>query len=87
MQLANQRCAVLHIDKSLVAVFVSLMSDCGHKQQVRNVKTFLCWLAELLECGLLAGSFVPLPVIRELRDLTRDRIRLVQDRTLSGAAV
>jgi transposase len=36
------------------------------------------WLCELLECGLLRGSFVPPPVIRELRDLTRYRKRLIQ---------
>jgi transposase len=29
------------------------------------------WLCELLECGLLRGSFVPPPQIRELRDLVR----------------
>ena len=39
------------------------------------------WLAQLLECGLLRSSFVPPPEIRELRDLTRYRKRLVQDRT------
>lgn len=36
------------------------------------------WLAELLEHGLLRGSFVPPPAIRQLRDLTRYRKRLVQ---------
>ena len=36
------------------------------------------WLCELLECGLLRGSFVPPPAIRELRDLTRYRKRLIQ---------
>lgn len=36
------------------------------------------WLAELLEHGLLRGSFVPPPQIRELRDLTRYRKRLIQ---------
>jgi transposase len=36
------------------------------------------WLAELLECGLLGGSFVPPPAIRQLRDLTRYRKRLIQ---------
>lgn len=36
------------------------------------------WLAELLEHGLLRGSFVPPEPIRELRDLTRYRKRLVQ---------
>jgi hypothetical protein len=34
----------------------------------------------LLECGLLRGSFVPPPVIARLRDLTRYRTKLVQDR-------
>jgi transposase len=36
------------------------------------------WLCALLECGLLRGSFVPPPAIRELRDLVRYRKRLIQ---------
>jgi transposase len=39
------------------------------------------WLCELLEHGLLRGSFVPPPAIRELRDLTRYRKRLIQTHT------
>ena len=39
------------------------------------------WLAELLEHGLLRGSFVPPLAIRELRDLTRYRKRLIQAHT------
>jgi len=39
------------------------------------------WLAELLEHGLLRGSFVPPQAIRELRDLTRYRKRLIQTHT------
>jgi transposase len=39
------------------------------------------WLAELLECGLLRGSFVPPAAIRELRDLCRYRKRLIQTHT------
>jgi transposase len=39
------------------------------------------WLAELLEHGLLRGSFVPPQAIRELRDLTRYRKRLIQNHT------
>jgi transposase len=39
------------------------------------------WLAELLEHGLLRGSFVPPPAIRQLRDLTRYRKRLIQTHT------
>ena len=45
------------------------------------------WLAQLLECGLLRSSFIPPPEIRELRDLTRYRKRLVQDRTREAQRV
>ena len=37
------------------------------------------WLCELLEHGLLRGSFVPPAAIRELRDLTRYRKRPLPD--------
>ena len=30
-----------------------------------------CWLAQLLECGLLRGCFVPPKAVARLRDLTR----------------
>jgi len=36
-------------------------------------------LAELLQHGLLQGSFVPSVEIRQLRDLTRNRARTVQE--------
>lgn len=49
----------------------------GRKTDVADAE----WLAELLEHGLLRGSFVPPQVIRELRDLTRYRKRLVQAHT------
>ncbi len=39
------------------------------------------WIAQLLECGLIRASFVPPPPIRELRDLTRYRKLLIQERT------
>jgi transposase len=45
------------------------------------------WFAQLLEVGLLRGSYVPPAVIRELRDLTRYRKRLIQDRTREGQRV
>ena len=38
-------------------------------------------LAQLLECGLLRGSFVPPAEIRDLRDLTRLRKTLVPERS------
>ena len=49
----------------------------GRKTDVADA----AWLAELLEHGLLRGSFVPPAPIRELRDLTRYRKRLVQAHT------
>ena len=39
------------------------------------------WLARLTEMGLLRPSFVPPKAIRDLRDYTRARTRLVQERT------
>ena len=52
-----------------------------HVKMVPGRKTDLAdaaWLAQLLEHGLLSGSFVPPAPIRELRDLTRYRKRLIQ---------
>jgi transposase len=48
----------------------------GRKTDVKDSE----WLAQLLECGLLRGSFVPPPAIRELRDLVRYRVQQVRDR-------
>lgn len=55
----------------------------GHKSDVADA----AWLAELLEHGLLRGSFVPPPAIRELRDLTRYRKRLIQAHTSEAQRV
>lgn len=49
----------------------------GRKTDVKDSE----WLAQLLEWGLLRGSFVPPPPIRELRDLTRYQHQQTQDRT------
>lgn len=48
----------------------------GRKTDARDCQ----WLAQLLECGLLGGSFVPPPEFRDLRDLTRLRKVLVRER-------
>jgi transposase len=37
-------------------------------------------IADLMQHGLLQGSFVPSPAIRQLRDLTRNRARTVQEK-------
>jgi transposase len=38
------------------------------------------WLAQLLECGLLRGSFIPPAEIAAIRDLTRYRKKLIESR-------
>ncbi len=68
----------------LEADFTSLLVNAAHITQVPGRKTDVrdCeWIAQLLEHGLLRGSFVPPPPIRDLRDLTRYRRALLQDRT------
>ena len=52
----------------------------GRKTDVTDA----AWLAQPCEVGLLRGSFVPPRLIRELRDFTRYRKRLTQDRTREG---
>jgi transposase len=49
----------------------------GRKTDVQDAQ----WIAQCLECGLLRASFVPPPPIRDLRDLTRYRKALIEDRT------
>jgi transposase len=59
----------------------------ANAQHVKNVpqrKTDMNdaeWIGRLLRCGLLRKSFVPPAEFRALRDLTRARRKLVQDRT------
>jgi len=49
----------------------------GRKTDIKDCQ----WIAELLQHGLLRGSFVPPTPIRQLRDLTRMRTSLRQDHT------
>ncbi len=49
----------------------------GRKTDVNDAE----WLAQLLQYGLLRGSFVPPAVFRALRDLTRGRAKLVDQTT------
>ena len=64
--------------------FTCLLVNAAHIKQVPGRKTDArdcAWIAELLEHGLLRGSFVPPPPLRDLRDLTRYRQTLLEDRT------
>jgi transposase len=61
--------------------FQLLLVNARHVRILPGRKTDVAdaaWLAELLEHGLLRGSFVPPAAIRQLRDLTRYRKRLIQ---------
>jgi transposase len=61
-----------------------LVCNAAHVKNVPGRKTDAvdaAWLAELLECGLLRGSFIPDEKIKAVRDITRYRKKLVQQRT------
>ncbi len=49
----------------------------GRKSDVSDAQ----WIAQLLQCGLLRGSFVPPRPVRQLRDLTRHRAQLLGEHT------
>ena len=52
----------------------------GRKSDVSDAE----WIAQLLQCGLQRGSFVPPRELRELRDLTRFRAQLSSEQTRLG---
>ena len=63
--------------------FEVLLVNAAHVKNVPGRKTDMKdsqWLCQLLECGLLRSSFVPPKPIRELRELTRYRKSLIQER-------
>jgi transposase len=75
-------------------IWFFVLEACGlvvqlvHAAQAKNLpgrpktdKLDAQWLARLTEMGLLRASFVPPQAIRDLRDYTRMRTRLVQERT------
>ena len=70
--------------------FQLLLVNARHVKILPGRKTDVAdaaWLAELLEHGLLRGSFVPPAAIRELRDLTRYRKRLIQAHAAEGQRI
>ena len=61
-----------------------LLVNARHVKNVPGRKTDVkdsAWLARLLECGLLRGSFVPPKDIAAIRELTRYRKKLIESRT------
>jgi transposase len=67
----------------LEATFTVLVVNAHHIKNVPGRKTDVKdaeWIADLLRHGLLRGSFIPPLPQRDLRDLTRQRTNLIQDR-------
>ena len=60
-----------------------LVCNAGHVKNVPGRKTDYAdadWLVHLLECGLLAGSFIPPADIKAARDVFRYRTKVAQQR-------
>jgi len=89
-----QECEVTHVAMESTGVywkpvwnilaeqFEVLLVNAQHIKAVPGRKTDQKdseWIADLLQHGLLRGSFVPPQPLRELRDLTRYRVSLVQE--------
>jgi transposase len=64
--------------------FTAFLVNAAHVKQVPGRKTDKAdarWLAKLMRYGLLQASFIPPVGQRDLRDLTRYRTKLVQERS------
>ena len=64
--------------------FNLLLANAYHIRNVPGRKTDMKdeeWIAKLLRSGLIEGSFVPPTAMRDLRDLTRYRKKLIQNAT------
>jgi transposase len=73
---------VWHVLEEMAGVELLLVNP-RHVKNLPGRKTDVAdaaWLAQLLECGLLRGSFVPPREVARLRDLTRYRTKLTQER-------
>src|SRR3954465_10040347 len=63
--------------------FEVMLVNAQHIKKVPGRKTDVSdsqWIAELLQHGLLKASFVPERTMRDLRDLTRQRVQLVRQK-------
>jgi transposase len=72
---------VYNLLEGTVTIF---LLNAAHVKQVPGRKTDKAdarWLAKLMRYGLLAASFIPPQGQRDLRDLTRYRTKLVQERS------
>jgi len=92
--LASYRCPVIAIESTgvywkpifnlLEDEFEVMLVNPAHLKHVKGRKTDpedASWLADLLEHGLLQASFIPPVEIRDLRDLTRYRRRMIEEKS------
>jgi transposase len=64
--------------------FELIVANAAHIKNVPGRKTDMndaMWIADLLACGLIRGSFVPDEEVQHLRALTRTRKQLVREQT------
>jgi len=64
--------------------FELIVANAAHIKNVPGRKTDMndgMWIADLLACGLIKGSFVPDEEVQHLRALTRTRKQLVREQT------
>ena len=64
--------------------FELILANAAHIKNVPGRKTDMndaMWIADLLACGLIKGSFVPNEEVQHLRALTRTRKQLVREQT------
>jgi transposase len=64
--------------------FELIVANAAHIKNVPGRKTDMndaMWIADLLACGLIKGSFIPEEKVQELRALTRTRKQLVREQT------
>src|SRR5438445_699635 len=64
--------------------FELIVANAAHIKNVPGRKTDMndaMWIADLLACGLIKGSFIPDEKVQELRALTRTRKQLVREQT------
>lgn len=67
---------VLEGEFTVILVNPATIKNLGAKTDVRDAR----WIAQLLECDLLRGSFIPPEPIRTLRSLTRYRKKITEQR-------
>jgi transposase len=72
------------LESAFNETMVIIVANARHMKNVPGKKTDIKdseWIATLLRAGLLQGSFIPSPKIRELRELTRYRRSIVEEMT------